>query len=400
MSLATKPFEQITPADIAALTGSAPDPLRIAVLSGWSVPEATIAAASLANSGGGFIVVGATVDASARVTALPGGSIPQGGLAAVAASLGPDGHHLLRSKFFDLDGKSIGLVAVDESAAPPLLSGDDGAIFRRTASGSVRVRTRKELDDLLAKDRMLRERAEHAIDGMVGRVVYGHFAFMTIALVAVPRLSTPEPYGWAAANRHSLIEGSLGFARRWGLSESHIHIGAGEIEVARPEEITGFVRIARNGCVAVGQRLQRPPQELFVSPAEFSQQLAEMGEAASMIYRATRPGVVLPSLLLESVRDLRLPIDGQGGLTAPVGKDLQHVFLPERFIDSAEEAAALVRDLQIAVGETFGADLVRGTAEPYLGPAKSGGPTPKTWHGITKRTERRLSGARGHGSAR
>lgn len=400
MSLATKPLEQVTPADIAALAGSAPDQLRIAVLSGWSAPEATTAAASLANSGGGFIVVGATVDASARVTALPGGGIPEGGLAAVAASLGPDGHHLLRSKSFDVDGKSVVLVAVDESAAPPLLAGDDGAIFRRTASGAVRVRTREELDDLVAKDRVLRERAEHAIDGMVGRVVYGHFAFMTIALVAVPRLSTAEPYHWAAANRQTLIEGSAGFARRWDLADSHIHIGAGEIEIARPEEVTGFVRIARNGCVAVGQRLPRPPQERFVSPAEFSQQLAELGEMASMIYRATRPGVVVPSLLLEGVRDLRLPIDGQGGLTAPVGKDLQHVFLPERFIDSPEEAAALVRDLQVAAGEAFTADLVRGTAEPYSGPLKSDGPTPKTWHGITKRTERRLSGARGHGSAR
>jgi hypothetical protein len=400
MSLATKPLEQITPADIAALTGSAPDPLRIAVLGGWSASEAAIAAASLANSRGGFIVVGAAVDASGRVTALPGGSIPEGGLAAVAANLGPDGHHLLRSKFFDVDGKSVGLVAVEESAAPPLLAGDDGAIFRRAASGAVRVRTRADLDQLLAKDRVLRERAEHAIDGMVGRVAYGHFAFMTIALVAIPRLSTPEPYHWATANRQALVGGSLGFARRWGLSDSHIHIGAGEIEIARPEEITGFVRIARNGCVAVAQRLQRPPQERFVSPAEFSQQLAEIGEVAAMIYRATRPGVVVPSLLLESVRDLRLPIDGEGGLTAPVGTDLQHVFLPERFIDSADEAAALVRDLQVAAGEAFAADLVRGTAEPYSGPIKSVGPTTKTWHGNTKRTERRLSGARGYGSAR
>jgi hypothetical protein len=395
MSIATKTLADIADTDIAGLAGTAPDAQRIAVLGAWSKVEGAAAIASLANTAGGLVVVGASLDAAGKL-ALNGTNASEADLAAAAADLGADARHLAQVRVIEVAGKRIGLIGVAETGSPPVVVETDGAIFVRNAAGAQRVLTRAGLDELVEKDHLLRDRAETNIDGMIGRVAFGHFNYMTVAVVAAPRIASAEPYRWATANKAALVDQALGLAKRWGLQVSNVNIGAGEVEVALPAEITGFIRVARNGCIAVGERSYRPPQDSYLAPAELAARLAEMTQALTVAYESTRVGKVVTSLFLESVRDLRLPVED--GLTAPVKKDLIQEFVSERFLDSAEERAALARDIQAAAGEVFGADLVAGSGQAYTGPIKDA--QPKNWHGITKRTERRLSGARGHGSAR
>jgi hypothetical protein len=381
MSILNTPLAEWTSADFAAFRNST-GPQGMAVLGTWSRTDAAAQAASLANTGGGIVVIEeAPSDAE---------------LASVAVDLGPEGSRLVEAGTVSVDGKRVGVLRIGESGAPPLVVETDGGIYRRTEAGLARILNREELDQLLEKGRLLRERAETNIEGMLGRVAFGHFNYMTIAVVAVPRFTSADLYQWAAKDHSSLVSAAGDFARRWGLDASHVHVSAGEIQIGLPKEITGFIRIARNGCVAAGQRLHRPAQDRFLAPQEFSIHLAEMAEAVAAPHAAVRTGEVVSAVFLEGVRDLRLPVDG--GLTFPVTKDLVQEYLPERFLAQPDERAAFVRDVQAAVGAVFSADLVAGSGEAYAGSIREVSLQPRAWHGLTKRTERRLSGVRGHGS--
>lgn len=381
MNILDKPLAEWTAGDIAALKASA-TPQSVAVLGTWSREGAAAHAASFANTGGGVLIVD---DAP-----------PEAELATVGPMLGEAGARLVESRRVSVDGLEAGVLLVRESGAPPVLVETEGGIYRRTEDGLARVSKRSDLDQLLAKDRLLRERAETNIEGMLGRTAFGHFNYMTVAVVAVPRFTSARPYEWAASDNSALVAAAGALAARWGMDASDVQVSAGEIQFALPDEVTGFVRIARNGCVAAGQRAHRPAQDRFLAPADFSALLESMAEAVAAPLAAAKAGQVVSAIFLEGVRDLRLPVEG--GLTSPVAKDMVREYLPERFIDDPAERAAFGRNVQEAVGAVFNADLVSGTAEPYAGPVKSVGLEPKAWHGITKRTERRLSGARGHGS--
>lgn len=399
MSISRKTLAEITGPDIWELLGTVVEPQHTAVLPAWSRPEAAIAAASLANTTGGLIIVGATADAAGRLTSIDGAPAPlsESGLLEVAADLGPSGSQLVQARVLSEGGRQVGLLAVAEAPAPPVMVETTGTIVRRDAAGVVQIRARAELDQLLQKDRRSRELAERNIEGMIGRVAFGHFNFMTVAVVAMPRFPTTAPYEWAKANL-AAIAGALPFASRWGFSPAIADVAPGEIEIALPGDVTGFIRIARNGCVAVGERQNRPAQDRYLSPSDFSRRLAEIAATACAPFMETRPGLVAGAMFLEGVRDLRLPV--AGGLTAPAAKDIVQTALPERYVDAPGERDDFARDLQVAAGDVFSADLVNGSGEAFDGPVTVSTSEARTWHGLTKRTERRLEGARGHGSGR
>ena len=380
MSIATKGLGQISGEDVAALAGAAPDPQHIATLAAWDKAEATRAAASLANSGGGLVVVNADVS--------------EADLLGVADDLGPYGRYLVQARTVDAGGKRVGLLSVAESAAPPVLVETTGAIYVRSASGVSQVRTRLELDQLLAKERMARQRAERHVEGMLDRLAFGHFNYMTVAVVASSRVLTDLPYRWASEHQADLL--ALDFAKSCGFSASNVEVRAGEIEVSLSDDVTGIVRVARNGCVAVGERRKRPAQDLFLAPADLSRRLTEMAMAAAALFQTAHAGPIAGALFLEGVRDLRLPV--AGGTTAPTAKDLVRQFLPERHLEGADEREAFCQDVLRAAGEVFGADLVKGEAQPESSLTRVANPGPQVWHGLTKRTERRIAGLRGHGS--
>jgi hypothetical protein len=399
MSITQKTLAEITGPDIWELLGTVVEPHHVVVLPAWSRADAAIAAASLANTTGGFIIVGATADSAGRLTSIDGVPAPisESELLQVAADLGPSGPQLVQARVLSEGGRQVGLLAVAESAAPPVMVETTGTLVRRDAAGLVQIRARAELDQLLQKDRRSRELAERNIEGMIGRVAFGHFNFMTVAVVAMPRFPTAAPYEWAKANL-AAIAGTLPFASRWGFSPANADIAPGDIEIALPGDVTGFVRIARNGCVAVGERQNRPAQDRYLSPADFSRRLAEIAATACAPFAETRSGLIASAMFLEGVRDLRLPVEA--GLTAPVAKDMVQAALPERYVDAPDEREAFARGLQVAAGEVFTADLVNGSGEAFGGPVTVSTSEARSWHGLTKRTERRLEGARGHGSGR
>ncbi len=394
MSIASKPLAEVQAADVAGLVGADPDPKRVAAIAAWSAAEAAIAAASLANASGGLIVVGAEAGADGKITGIAGASVSAADLAGIAGELGPGSEALLETATVDVDGKTVGLIRVVETGSPPVLVESTGSIYSRSDSGLVHVLRRSELDVLMKKDRLLRGRAETNVNGMISRTAFGHFNYMTVAVVGSPRMATQDVYKWANANHEALLD--LDFSKRWGFTADSISAGAGEIELALSSEATGFIRISRNGTVAAAEREKRPAQDRYLAPADLSARLAEMAAAVSSINAAASPGLSLGSLFLEGVRDLRLPVGD--GLTAPIQKDLFQDWMPERNFALPGEGAAFAADVQATAGNFFGADLVSGSAEAYEGPVTISSYKPKAWHGQTKRTERRVAGKRGHGS--
>lgn len=379
MSIAARPLDEISAADVAA-ADAASDPLHLAVLDSWSREQAEIAANAFANAGGGLIVVRS------------GASLPD--LGAIGAALDPSGRHLVRARVLEVGGRQAGLLAVSESASLPVLVAGSGAIYRQAEAGPAPVRTRASLDELIARDQLNRRRAETNAEGMIGRVAFGHFSYMTVAVVAAPRINTAAPYRWARENRGRILEAVSGFPGAWQLSDSDFAVEPGEI-VANGGDDTAFVRVSRNGSVAAGIRQHRPAQGLYLPPAELSRLISAAAGVVMRPFAEARAGLVLGSLFLESVRELRLPVDG--GATAPSSKDLVQQYVAERYLDDTGECSAFRTDLLQAAGEIFGADLVAGDGEAYGGAIKAG-PDPRNWHGLTRRTERRLAGLRGHGT--
>lgn len=391
MSIASKGLDQLTGKDIAGLVGAAPDRQHIATLEKWSRGDAAAAAASLANTTGGLVIVGAT---SAGVT---GAAVTEANLLAAAGDLGPTGRYLAHARVIDVSGKKVGVLAVSASAAPPVLVETKGAIYGRTDSGLSQVLTRAGLDELLQKEQLSRQRAEHNIEGMIDRVAFGHFNYMTVSVILAPRTNTDQAYRWTSDNKAAIL--GLDFAKSCGLTASDVAVSAGEIEISLSEnDSTGFIRVARNGCVAVGERLHRPTQDRYLSPAALGKRLSDMVAVATAPFQSIHAGAVTGALFLEGVRDLTLPV--AGGATAPVGKDLIREFVSLRYLDAAEEREALRRDVLKAAGGVFAADLVAGKGQAKAAPARPASLAPQAWHGLTRRTERRVAGLRGHGSAR
>lgn len=379
MSIATRPLDEITASDIESAS-PASDPLRLAVFDSWSRDQVAIAANALANSSGGLIIVRS------------GASLED--LLSIGAGLDPSGHHLVRARVLGAGGKQAGLLAVSESASLPVLVAATGAVYRQGDGGPAPVRTRASLDELVARDLLNRKRAETNAEGMIGRAAFGHFSYMTVAAVAAPRINTAAPYMWARDNRARILEAVAAFPGEWPLDDTDFTVEPGEITLSRGDD-TAFVRVSRNGSVAAGIRQHRPAQGLYVSPAELSKLISAIAGVVTMPFAAARAGLTLSSLFLESIRELRLPVEG--GATAPAPKDLVQRYVGERYLDDAGECEVFRIDLLKAAGEAFGADLIRGTGQAYTGAVKEG-PDPKNWHGLTKRTERRLAGLRGHGT--
>lgn len=375
MSIAKKALEDITVADIAGLT-AASDPLRVAVLDRWSREEAAAALCSLANADGGLLVVQSAATAA--------------DLQAAIDDLGPAGAHLARAK--TLGG--AGVVSVIAAPAPPVLVETRGAIFTRTAAGATQVLSRASLESLLARERSLRQQAERNIEGMIDRLAFGHHNYMSVAVIAAPRVISDAPYQAAVANQAGVL--SLGFVSERGLSAAGVTVRPGELEISNLTDVTPLVRVSRNGAVAVGDRLKRPAQDLYLSPAELSRQLSAMADAAATLV-AGAPGPIVSTLFLEGVRDLRLPV--ASGTTGPARKDLVREFVAERYLADASERRALAADICRAASQVFDADLVAGAGAASAADG-AGRIQAHNWHGQTKRTERRLAGLRGHGSGR
>lgn len=397
-TLLSKAPSELKASDLEALVGTVPAPQRYAVLTTWSRARAAAEAAALANSSGGVVIIGADVDGNGAVRGFAGGSAQMASeIGQLAGDLGAAGKHLLSCAIVQVGTAAVGVVRVAESAAPPVMVETDGGIYHRTAAGCARVQTRAELDALTGKDRAARERAEKNLAAMVSRNELGNYAYVTLAVTLAPRAPGAGPYDWAKAHESQLVSHSQGLAARWSFSPANVSASAGEIVVALPDEVTGFVRISRNGTVAAGEHLRRPPTAGFLPATDVAARLREMVTAAAAPLRGAGGGQVVAAVSLEGVRDLRLAV--ADGLSRPSSKDVLTSFVAERRVDDDAELAGLAADIVAAVGAVFAADLGAGTGA-HSGSVEDHTDDARSWHGVTRRTERRVSGARGHGSAR
>ncbi|MCC6382554.1 MAG: putative DNA binding domain-containing protein [Dehalococcoidia bacterium] len=393
----SKPSAELTAAALEALVGTVPEPQRYALLAAWSRERAAAEAAALANTAGGLLLVGVEVDTGGAVKGFTdGGTQMANEIGLLAGDLGPVGRHLLAAAILEVGGKSVGVIRVAEAPAPPVMVETDGGVYRRTAAGCVRVTTRAELDALTGKDRASRERAEKNLTAMVSRNELGNYAYVTLAVTLAPRVPDAGPYAWAAANRPALVAHEHGLAGRWQFASENVSASAGEILVAGSDEVTGFLRISRNGTVAAGEHLRRPPGAAFLPAADMASRLRDMVELATLPLRAVGGGQVVAAVSLEGMRDLRLTL--ADGLSRPASRDTLTSIVTERHLADDAELARLSDDLVAAAGVVFAANLGAGTGAHAGDPVDHTG-DPRSWHGLTRRTERRLSGARGHGSA-
>ncbi len=380
MAQQAQDLDGITADDLPGLTA---DAARSARLAQWSAEDAAREAASLANASGGLIVVG------------PQEGLSEQSLLAAGDSIEPRGLELLRARVLDTPEGPVGLIAVRECADPPAMAGDDGAIYGRGAGGAELVNTRAALDQLIAKRQRLRERAERVIDAQIERTAFSHDSYFTMALVVTPLLAGSASRAWARENVQLVLESPL--ARRWGLAADHVVDEGAVVEFRLPDDETGFILAAGNGTLAIGQCEQRPPLDHFLPPSELATRLGEFADAAQMLLANVDAGPVLPALFLEGFRELRLEAgDGYG---APCSKDLLRTFLTSSLVTTDAERDALAAEMGDVLGPLFGADLSSGTVAAYSGPVEAG-PSVKTWHGKTLRTDRRLASQRGFGSAR
>jgi hypothetical protein len=371
-------LNDITADDLPGLTA---DTQHCARRAEWSLASAAAKAASLANAGGGLVVVEAT------------DGLDEATLLSVGAALQPDGERLVEARMLATPEGTVGLLAVRECADPPVLAGDDGTGYRRGVDGAEAVRSRAGLDELYGKRQRLRERAEHVIDAQVERTALDHSSYYTIALITAPLLAGSRSRAWALENTQSLLSSAM--ASRWGLEATNVADEGAVTEIRRPVNESGFIVTVGNGATVVGVRDRRPTLDRFFTPSELAAQLGEFAEVTRMLAAGGDAGPVLPALYLEFCHDLRL--EAADGYGAPCSVSTQCSVLSPRYLETDADRDVLVAEMAETLGPLFGADLVAGTVPAYEG-AAAPEPTPKGWHGNTRRTERRVAGERGFGS--
>ena len=369
----------LTSDTLAALLAEG-DALHVARLDQWQPDAATQAAASLANGEGGLIVV-------------EGGALTDTELLHAGAGLQPHGTRLVRACTLDLQGKPVSVIAVRESADPPVLCGKDGVILERGAAGAQPVTPRAALDRLLEKGLRYRTRAEGVIDSQTERTAFGHLNFLTIALIVAPLIPGPASAAWAREHSGDLARTRL--ALGGGLTADALRSGSGLLELRHPGDESPFVTIAQNGTITAGMHRMRPALDHFVSAAELAGALRDMAQAARVVTGGGDAGFVQPALFVQGLRNLQL--ETVGGRGTPCKKDQQRVMLSRQFLESQEDEDVLIAGLLGAMGELFSADLASGVVPAYGGDVERSKP-PKAWHGKTRRTERRVAFLRQHGS--
>lgn len=374
--------------DISALTaddlpGLQADAKHCLRFDSWSLDAVTEAIVALANAEGGVVMIG-LADGQTGAT-----------LEAAAHRIEPDGRRLVRSRVLDTPDGAVGLIVVNECADPPVLVGPSGAIHALDNGATKAVLGRAALDELLAKREGLRERATRALDAQVERIAFGHGSYYSIAAVFQPLLNERRSIQWARNHQPELAASAM--AKRWDLQLDDSAAKGATFELRHEEDETGFITVGSNGAVAAGARAKRPALERFVSAAELAEWVGEFVEVARLVQSGGEGGLGLPALFFEGFRDLRL--EGADGYGSPSNKDLERTVLSPRYLHSEPDRDSVVADMLVSLNPVFDADLSAGTVAAYEGPT-NGGPSQKTWHGKTLRTERRMAGSRGFGSSR
>jgi hypothetical protein len=372
-------LNEITPEILAGLR-PADDAMHLVQIDAWSVEAAAAAAASLANTDGGLIIVTEAKDLS------------EADLLRVGPAMETFGPRLIQARIIDGADGPTGLIAVRESGDPPVMA-TGGIIQRRTTDGPLPVSSRAELDLLIRKGQRLGARTQSVIDSQTERTAFGHLNFLTIALITTPVVLGSSSFAWAHGNASKLVRSRLGLAA--GLTKDAVGDGTGVFELRLRGDETGFITVAKNGTITAGLDRMRPAMDRFVSAAELAAVLRDVAQVTRLLVSGGDAGLVQPAVFVQGMRNLRL--EGIGGFGKPATKDQQRTLLRPQFVETDDDEEALAGEMLDVLSTLFSADLATGTVEVFEG-AVSADKAPKAWHGKTRRTERRVAFQRRHGS--
>jgi len=272
--------------------------------------------AAFANTTGGFIVLGASIDPETGAPIEAAGIDHVAAGAAVRESLAkidPPVDHLVSSRPIESPSSSVPLlfVSVSQSPSPPHLVVPDGQVLISVAEGVRHVQSRAELDALYQRGRSERELADRQIEAMIEKLVQAHYALYGIGFVACTQTPTAEPFLWARENPAALVEEMLPFSTDWGLTEETIKLRPAEIELRGELDAHGYIRVTRGGCVAVGEIRRRPPGNTLGSIDDVVRRVSTMVELAARILAHAPSATVVPRLFFEGLRGQRLVVSDQ-----------------------------------------------------------------------------------------
>jgi hypothetical protein len=297
--------------DAAALLNVSLDPTRAICLPEPAGPAIGRAIVALANTRGGDILVGATPDGEGRITSFPGID-PSAFVEAVAAAVkavDPPVSHLVQQRVVPAGEQMLGLVRVRLSPSAPHLCTFDGGIYRAGREGVQPIRSRRALDDLYARGRGERERADRLVEAMVEKLSLGHYAFYTLAVIACTHEPSGEPYRAAQADARWLAPADDPFVAAFALHEHEAKVSPGEVELRTPGDVNAFIRVTRSGCVAAGEVQRRPYHDELDTVASLEARLSRIGATTARLLSLSGDALMLPQVFIEGVRGLRLVYD-------------------------------------------------------------------------------------------
>jgi hypothetical protein len=310
---------------IEDVLGAPVDRSRVLCLADSDVASCAAALVGLANSTGGYLVVGAEIDESGRLQLGPAASGHNvvAEISTIAATIDPPLDRLVSFETIENVGPGVVTVAlVRQSVYCPHLDTRSGRIYITTSHGLEVVRTRAELDALYRKGSTIQDRAERSIDGMVERLQlasFGHYGLAVIACLAQP---TGAPHAAWQEQPDELASASDPFIREWGFVESMVRVRPSEIELRLEREVTGVLRVTRSGCAAAAEIRRHPPDKVLGAVEEITQRLHLLIDSVFRLLEPSEDPQVVPRLLCEGLKSTRLKRNLQGAeLSEPAAMD-------------------------------------------------------------------------------
>lgn len=306
----------LDPWTAATLAGGRLDPARSFCVPAPHPQVAPRALAALANSRGGELLLGAAMTPDGTMVHALGMPAEQAAqsLAAALALIDPPIDHLVRTRMVAAADGGVLVVRVRLSPSTPHLVKDTGAIPRISDDGLRPIRSRRELDELYARGRGERERADRLVDAMIEKLVLSHYAFYTLAMIACTHTPSAEPYSAAADGQ--LAPAADPFVAAHALHEQTPRVLPGEIELRTPGDVGAYLRVTRGGCVAVGEVQRRPYHEELGTVPDLHARVLALATTACRLLEHAPDTVMVPHLFVEGVRGLRLVLDGTARRTS------------------------------------------------------------------------------------
>lgn len=296
--------------DAKELEGATLDPHRTVCLAELDDTTGAAALVALANGQGGFILVGAVSNGPGlAVSSIPGvdGSAAEARIQSLSRRIDPPLDDLVSvRRLVGAGGRELVLVRVRQSPHPPHLDTFSGLVYLGGGNSPEVVRSRATLDSLYNKGRAERDRAERLIEAMTERLMLAHYAYYGLGVIFCLQQPAADAYLWARTHPDALVAADDAFMEEWGFTEESARIRPAEVELRGEREVCGILRVARSGCVAIGETRRRPPGDILGSRDDLENRLGMMIETGCRILAHAEAPLVVPRLFCEGLKGMRL----------------------------------------------------------------------------------------------